>query len=109
MWLFALTTGVVFGAGVYHLLQRDAVKFVLGFSLILGATNLFLLMCGAFDGDKAPYVDSGGAAVDPVPQALVLTAIVIGFGVLALLLALVLSIAQSKKTLDLDRLDQLKG
>ncbi len=107
--LYAITTGAIFGVGVFHLLQKDAIKFILGFSLMLGGANLFLFACGTLDGLRAPYAENLSSSVDPIPQALVLTAIVIGFGVLALLLALVLSIAKLKKTLDLDKLDQLRG
>ena len=108
-WLLALTTGAIFGVGVYHLLQRDLVKLILGFSLLFSAVNLFLMGCGTFSGTAAPYVEQGEAAVDPLPQALVLTAIVIGFGVMSFLSALVLAVASRLRTLDLDRVSRLKG
>lgn len=106
--ILAVLTGALFGLGVYHLLQRDTIKSVLGLSLILGAGNLFLLCCTTFRGGHAPYVPYGADTVDPLPQALVLTAIVIGFGVQALVAALVLSIAFRLGTLDGDRVSHLK-
>ncbi|WP_373046843.1 sodium:proton antiporter [Vulgatibacter sp.] len=107
-WLLALTTGAIFGVGVYLLLQRDAIKLILGFSLVLGAANLFLLGCSTFRGGEAPYVETAANAVDPLPQALVLTAIVIGFGVLSLLAALVLAVAWKLRSLDLDNVSRLR-
>jgi multicomponent Na+:H+ antiporter subunit C len=109
IWVLALMTGTLFGIGVFHLLQRDAVKLALGFSLLLGAVNVFLLMCGVFHGRMPPYTKHAGATVDPVPQALVLTAIVIGFGTLAFLLALILAAAHRFRSLDVDRYDRLSG
>jgi multisubunit Na+/H+ antiporter MnhC subunit len=107
-FLLAITTCCIFGVGVYLLLQRDAIKLVLGFSLLLGATNLFLLGCSTFRGNRAPYAAHAATAVDPVPQALVLTAIVIGFGVTAFLAALVLVVASRLRTLDLDEVSRLR-
>ena len=109
MFLLAIATGVIFGVGVYQLLQRDAIKLVLGYSLVLGATNLYLLGCGTFSGRRAPYEEFAGVAVDPVPQALVLTAIVIGFAVASFLAALVLVVASRLRTLDIDRVSRLRS
>jgi len=109
-WILACTTGAIFGVGTYHLLQRDAIRLILGFSLVLGAGNLYLFSCSTFRGGAAPYTAfTVEQATDPLPQALVLTAIVIGFGVLAFLAALVLSIAWRLRTLDLDAVSRLKG
>ena len=108
-WLLALTAGALFGVGTYLLLQRDAIRLVLGLSLSLGAANLFLFSCGVFRGERAPYVTVAADATDPVPQALVLTAIVIGFGVLGFLAALVLAVAWRMQTLDVDAVSRLKG
>jgi multicomponent Na+:H+ antiporter subunit C len=107
-FLLALCTGAIFGVGIYLLLQRDAIKLVLGFSLVLGAANLFLLGCSTFRGGRAPYLAFAEDAVDPVPQALVLTAIVIGFGVVSFLAALVLVVASRLRTLDLDEISRLR-
>ncbi|MCK6530833.1 sodium:proton antiporter [Myxococcota bacterium] len=108
-WILAATTGALFGVGVYHMLQRDAVRLVLGYSLVLGAANLFLLACGTREGTAAPYVPAGEAAVDPLPQVLVLTALVIGFGVLAWLAVLVLAAAARFGSADADAWRDLRG
>lgn len=107
--ILALTTGSLFGIGLFHILQKDAVRLVLGFSLVTGAVNLFVLTCRTFGGTAPPFVEVAQASVDPTPQALVLTAIVIGFGMMAFLLALILSLASQRDTLDVDRYDELEG
>lgn len=85
--------GVLFAAGTYLLLQRSLTRVILGIALLGHGANLLLLAAGgragrpAFvGGDGAPPLP--GAPVDPLPQALALTAIVISFGVVAFLLAL---------------------
>lgn len=81
---------VMYAAGVYLLLDRSLTRVLLGFLLAGNATNLLIfLMSGAFG--AAPIVDgeSGEAMSDPLPQAFILTAIVITFSVSAFLLALI--------------------
>lgn len=107
-WVLALTVGVLTGAGLYQILQRDLIKVVLGFSLLLGAVNLFILVSGTFVGADAPYVRAEDPT-DPVPQALILTAIAIGFGVTALLSSLVLALSRTRHTLDGDDVTELRG
>lgn len=85
----ALLSGVLFGIGMWLLLQRSFVKVLFGFVVLSNAANLFVLMIsGEPAGRTAPIVGGVGAPVDPLPQALVLTAIVIGFGVTAYLVTL---------------------
>ena len=88
----ALLIGVLYAAGTYLLLQRTLTRIVLGLSLLGHGANLLLLTAGGAAGG-VPFVGrSSGAAgdgtADPLPQAMVLTAIVITFGVTAFLLAL---------------------
>lgn len=81
---------VLYAAGVYLLLDRSLTRILLGFLLVGNATNLLIfLMSGTFG--RAPIVGSAGddAISDPLPQAFILTAIVITFGVSAFLLALI--------------------
>lgn len=82
--------GALFGIGVYLILQRSLTRIVVGLGLIGHSVNLLLLATGGRAGEP-PVVHGDGHTeklVDPVPQALALTAIVIGFGVSAFLLAL---------------------
>lgn len=80
---------VVMTCGVYLVLDRTLLRVVIGLGLISNATNLSLMVTGGLEAGAAPIVsDRPQVLVDPLPQALILTAIVIGFGVTALLLAL---------------------
>lgn len=87
--LLALCAAVVFACGTYLLLQRRLSRIVLGVGLLGHGANLMLVLSGGGRGEPA-FVGSGPAEdfADPLPQALVLTAIVITFGVTLLLLAL---------------------
>ena len=88
--VFPVLVGALVAAGVYLLLDRSLTRVVLGFLLLGNATNLLLLSTGGPAG-RAPIV--GGAEPeemnDPLPQALILTAIVITFGVSAFLLSII--------------------
>lgn len=89
--VMAVLVGVLFAAGVYLLLQRALTRVLLGLAMITHAANLLLLVAGGRAG-APPFVGSDGevpdGVADPLPQAMALTAIVISFGVSALLLAL---------------------
>jgi multicomponent Na+:H+ antiporter subunit C len=69
------------------ILQRSMTRIVLGVGVLANGVNLLILSAGARQGD-APLIGNGGEPTDPVPQALVLTAIVIGFSLTAYLVAL---------------------
>ena len=109
--LLALTTGIMFGLGVFQLLRRDLVKAAMGFYIVFTAINLFMLSAGAFDGVVPAYTDLAeqGQPSDPVVQSLILTAIVIGFGSYALLLGMINVAANRFKSVDSHEIDQLKG
>jgi multicomponent Na+:H+ antiporter subunit C len=87
--VIALTAGVLFATGTYLLLQKLLSRIIVGLGLIAHAANLVLLGSGGEPG-RPPIVDGSDPAAfsDPLEQALVLTAIVITFGVTAFLLAL---------------------
>lgn len=82
---------VLYACGVYLMLERSMTRVLLGFLLVGNATNLLILTMGGVPG-VAPIVADGVTAEqmsDPLPQALILTAIVITFGVSGFLLALI--------------------
>lgn len=79
--------GVLFAVGTYLLLHRTMTRIVLGIAVIANGANLLLVAAGGRSGDS-PIIGRDGAPSDPIPQALVLTAIVIGFAVQAFLLSL---------------------
>lgn len=87
--LVSISIGVLVAAGVYLVLRPRTVSVVYGLMLLSYAANLFILAMGRLITD-APAVITAGAEryADPLPQALVLTAIVIGFGMTAFLLVL---------------------
>jgi multicomponent Na+:H+ antiporter subunit C len=77
--------------------------------LLANAVNLFLLSTGAYNGLAAPYIGkNAGAYSDALPQALILTAIVISFGVTAFVLAMLFVISRRYDTCDGDKIDGLK-
>lgn len=88
-WTIAITAGVLFASGTYLVLQRLLSRIVVGLGLIAHGANLILLGSGAAPG-RPPIVGGpgDGPMSDPLEQALVLTAIVITFGITAFLLAL---------------------
>jgi len=98
IWVLALTTGITAAAGAYLMLSRDLLRCVLGLAILGSATSLALIGTGRLDGAAPPVVPAGGlalqAAANPVPQALVLTAIVIGLAVLCFSLVLLLSVIE---------------
>ncbi len=92
----AIVVGVLFASGVYLLLQRSPIRLVLGLGLITPGVNLFLFSTsGLRHGlppiimDKAAFAGDISQFVDPLPQALILTAIVISFGVTSFVVVLV--------------------
>lgn len=103
--LALLVAGVFLSAGFYLLLDRTLLRVVIGLGLLSNGTNLLLLASAGQPQGQPPIVAAGGGAVvDPLPQALILTAIVIGFGVTALLLTLSYRTFQSYGSDDLEDL-----
>lgn len=87
-WMAALTAGGLAGLGLWMLLDRNLKRVVLGIGVLGNAINLGVLTAGRLAGDGAAFASVGAAAANPLPQALVLTAIVIGFGLFVFALAL---------------------
>lgn len=106
--LMALTVGVVFACGVYLALRRSTVRMLLGVVLITHAGNLLVFMSGGLVRGSPPIVPKNAerlvGSADPLPQALVLTAIVIGFGLSVFAAALVERIRRRLRTDDPDAL-----
>jgi multicomponent K+:H+ antiporter subunit C len=90
-WLMASALGVVTGCGVYLLLRGRTFPVVLGLTLLSYAANVFIFTMGRLAVGVPPVVTPEAPAyTDPLPQALVLTAIVIGFGMTAFIVELAL-------------------
>jgi multicomponent K+:H+ antiporter subunit C len=94
--IIAIAIGVLAGSGVWLLLRPRTFQVIIGLSLISYAVNMFIFSMGRLRTDAAPILEAGGAGdltqyTDPLPQALVLTAIVIGFATTALFLVVLLA------------------
>lgn len=86
--LLAVTAGFLCAAGTYLVLGRQLSRVVIGIGLIGHGVNVLLVLSGGDGGDPAFVGGNVGEFADPVPQAFVLTAIVITFGAIAFLLSL---------------------
>ncbi|MFC7403393.1 Na(+)/H(+) antiporter subunit C [Citricoccus sp. GCM10030269] len=86
-----LTTGVMYAGGVYLLLERTLTRVLFGMILIMNATNLLILVMAGAPG-QAPLVEDGVSPsdyTDPLPQAMILTSIVISFAVIAFMVGMI--------------------
>ncbi|MEN8155674.1 MAG: cation:proton antiporter subunit C [Bacteroidota bacterium] len=103
-------------AGLWGIIsQKNIIKMIISFSIIDTSIHLLLVAIGYIRGRTAPIIDdavpAGGAAelvTDPVPQALVLTAIVIGVGITALMLTFALKLHRQNKSLEINQYKSLK-
>ena len=93
--VLSLAIGIVFGAGIWLVLRPRSFQVLVGLMLMSYAVNLFIFAMGRLAVDRPPFTPAGtapdpAALADPVPQALVLTAIVIGFATTALYLVVMI-------------------
>lgn len=108
---------VLFVIGIYAIVaKKNLIKIVVGILIIEYAVNLFLVLLCYRTGGTAPImlekdtvVEFMLGTVDPLPQALILTSIVIGLGVLALSVALVIRLYDKYGTFDITKIKRLKG
>jgi len=108
IWAIALALGIVIAAGTYLALSRDLLRCLIGLVLLGNGINLLLFTSGRLSSSLPPVIGADemvlGAAANPLPQALVLTAIVISFALLCFSLVLALRIIQLAGSDDLTRL-----
>ena len=110
--LLAITAGVLFAAGLYMMLRRSLVKILVGLLLLSHAVNLLIFASGRLTPGRPPILSSTGGTpdpahlADPVPQALILTAIVISFGLTAFAIVL---LRQAYQATGIDDLDELRS
>jgi len=104
--LLAITAGALYATGVYLMLRRRLAQVILGLSLLSNGSNLLILAAAGVTPGKPPLITATNIAAeqfaDPVPQSLILTAIVIGFGVLAFALVLAHRVQRSAGSDDID-------
>ena len=106
--IIAFGIGTLFGVSIYQILQRNVIRSAIGIILLGSAINLFLLSAGGTSGIVPAYTTFDDPRPDALPQALVLTAIVISMGGLAFILAMLYIISARYKTSDLDQVNHLK-
>ena len=103
--------------GVYAVVaKKNVIKIIVGVLILDYAVNMLLVLVGYRAGGKAPILPEGQTAaefaanaVDPLPQAMVLTSIVIGLGITALMVAMALRLHEKYGTFDLDQIRRLRG
>ena len=105
----ALAIGAVASVGLYLAMSRDLMRIVIGLAMLGSAVNLFVFAAGRVGSAAAPLVAPGAetvtsAVANPLPQALVLTAIVIGFALACFSVALVLALQRQTGVADVDAL-----
>ena len=109
--VLAFVIGGLYAAGIYLMLRRSLAQVIMGLSLLTNAANLLIFTVGGLTRGRPPLIPEGaeqpmGAYADPVPQSLILTAIVIGFGVLAFTLVLAY---RAYRTVGSDDLDDMQA
>jgi multicomponent Na+:H+ antiporter subunit C len=134
--LLSLTISILFGIGTFLILRRDIVKVIIGLSILSHAVNLLIVSVGAFSGKDVPIITHDEVAstntifidslingifapmlngtnptqyVDPLVQALVLTAIVISLATTAMIIILAYRIHEEYGTTDIQKLKRLWG
>ncbi|KAA1042555.1 Na(+)/H(+) antiporter subunit C [Macrococcus equipercicus] len=105
--IMIILSGILIAASVYLILSRSLLRIIIGTSILTHAVNLLLLTMGGLKEGAIPIYDKHIARyVDPIPQALILTAIVISFAVTAFFLVLAF---RSYKELGTDNMSMMKG
>ena len=103
--LLAIVAGVLYATGLYLMLRRRLAQLIIGLGLLSNGSNILILAAAVVTRAKPPLITEGVPLeqyADPVPQSLILTAIVIGFGVLAFSLVLAHRVHQSAGSDDID-------
>ncbi|XEC93151.1 Na(+)/H(+) antiporter subunit C [Paenibacillus tarimensis] len=105
--VMSITVGVLFTVGTYLILSRSLLRIILGTSLISHGVHLLLLTMSRLKTGAAPLLgEKAGTFTDPLPQALILTSIVISFGVTSFFFVLAYRAYQELGT---DDMEQLRG
>ncbi|HLS07612.1 Na(+)/H(+) antiporter subunit C [Lentibacillus sp.] len=106
-FIILILSGVLFAAAIYNLLQKQLLRLIIGSVLLSHGAHLFLLTMGKLKRGNPPILTEGVSDyTDPLPQALILTSIVISFGITSLLLVLAYRTAKENDT---DNMEQLRG
>jgi multicomponent Na+:H+ antiporter subunit C len=105
--LIIILSGVLFATAIYNLLQKQLLRIIIGTVLLSHGAHLMILTMGKLKTGLPPVLTEGVTDyTDPLPQALILTSIVISFGITGLLLVLAYRTTQENNT---DNMEQLRG
>ncbi|MCE8013862.1 Na+/H+ antiporter subunit C [Billgrantia desiderata] len=109
--VMAVAVGLLYAAAIFLMLRRSIVKLVIGLMLLSNAANLLIFTTAGMTRGAPPLIPEGlsaplGPVADPLPQAVVLTAIVIAFGVLAFAVVLIRRAYEIVKADDLDKMKE---
>ncbi|WLV23633.1 Na(+)/H(+) antiporter subunit C [Aciduricibacillus chroicocephali] len=106
-FIICILAGLLFAAGVYNILQKQMLRIIIGTGLISHGAHLFILTMGWLKRGNPPILTDGITKyTDPLPQALILTSIVISFGITSLILVLAYRTAKANDT---DNMEELRG
>ena len=105
--ILAFVIGGLFAVAIYLMMRRSLARVIMGLSVLTNAINLLIFTIGGLTPGQPPIIPEGAEQLtttyaDPVPQALILTAIVIGFGVLAFTLVLAFRVYETTGSDDVD-------
>ena len=108
----AIAVGLVFAAAAFAILRRNFLRMVIGIMMITNAVNLMIFAAGRLTRGTPPivgkHVDGLEMTANPLPQALILTAIVISFGITAFAFSLAYRVFKTLHTLDTDQLTEME-
>jgi multicomponent Na+:H+ antiporter subunit C len=109
--VMAVAIGLLYASAIFLMLRRSIVKLVIGLMLLSNAANLLIFTSAGMTRGAPPLIPEGlagplGPVADPLPQAVVLTAIVIAFGVLAFAVVLIRRAYEIVKADDLDKMKE---
>jgi multicomponent Na+:H+ antiporter subunit C len=110
--ILAVTIGILYSAGIYLLLRRSITKLILGIIFLSNATNLIVFISGGLISGNPSFIsgkmeEPPADIADPLPQALVLTAIVIGLGVIAYTMVLQYKYYEETGNEDIDKANEI--
>jgi multicomponent Na+:H+ antiporter subunit C len=111
--LLAIVAGTLYATGFYMMLRRRLAQLIIGLGLLANGSNVLIFSAAGLTRGEPPLIDAEATApvafADPVPQSLILTAIVIGFGVLAFSLVLAHRVHRSAASDDIDLIGTDRG
>lgn len=108
--ILAIIVGLLYAAGIFLMMRRSFVKLIIGLTMLGNGANLLIFLLGRIVKGEPAFIGSTQEVLkevyaDPVPQALILTAIVIGFGLQSFAIVLVRRVFKVVKTDDLDQIN----